>query len=125
LFDAAVDTDEVLSQIHIALVFTLAFIQAIFELHKIWQTLFMQTLLQTGFFFSFFIRSFMNALLQFMVKVIISAIPEEFSLVVVKVLYLRLEINDDIVVLIDCKQFGFELVGVRLHAALLIKLLNY
>jgi hypothetical protein len=60
-----------------------------------------------------------------MVKVIISAISEEFSLVVVKVLYLRLEINDDIVVLIDCKQFAFELVGVRLHEPLLIKLLKY
>jgi hypothetical protein len=105
LLNTSINANKILSKIHIALVFSLSLIKAVLELHKIREAFFVQAFFQTGLLLAFLIGLLVEAFLQLMIKLIISSISQKFFFVAIKILYLRLEIYDYIIVLINAEEF--------------------
>jgi hypothetical protein len=76
LFNTSINANEIFAKIDVAFVFAFPLLDALLEFHEISKTLLMQALLETGLFVSLLTRLLVNALLKFLVEVIISTITE-------------------------------------------------
>lgn len=124
----SVNANEVLPQVHIALVLAFALIETILEVHEVGKTLFVQALFETGLLLSFSVGGLFDTFLELLVKAIVSSFPQELLLMAIKILYLLLKAYNYVVILIYGKQLGLELIYIVLHVFLLrtyYKIINY